>query len=100
MIEPVVEDLGERLRKLPVDANRFPLLARHLRFIYASRPGIYMDWSWNGIAAAVGVFDDELAGMVAGKATKAADYAAGFDEYWLIIHGVPGLSGLLSPLGA
>jgi hypothetical protein len=89
-----------KTRKIGIPETGFPLMRQHLKFVDAGRPGIYVDWSWNGNVGWVGVTDAELCAIVAGKAEKAKTNHSGdlLDEQWLIVHGGWSVSQFLEPL--
>jgi hypothetical protein len=100
-LEPIVPRLEKRkTREIEIPEAGFPLMRRHLKFVDAGRPGIYVDWSWNGSVGWVGVTDAELCAIVAGKAEKASnqDGRRHVDEQWLIVHGGWSISQFLEPL--
>lgn len=100
---PMVPNLErQKARDIDIPAKGFPLMQTHLRFIDAGRPGIYIEWTYNGNVGHVGVTDVELSNIVADKADKARrSYSAGnADALWLMIHGGWTISQILEPLDA
>jgi hypothetical protein len=98
-LKPMVPGLARRkTRDISIPECGFPIMRKHLKFIDAGRPGIYVDWYWNGNVGWIGVTDTELCDIINKKG--GLKYLGAFDALWLIVHGGWSVSQFLEPIDA